>query len=177
MDADEANRDRSRVTIPEMWRALSWWERVVCTLAALLFLLAILVGEVSDHLSVSSVGWDLVLRLGDISALLLMASVPFGGATFVLLTRRWRPGEWSQVWSRFQRLWQLWSVRALVVGASVLVALCVGYSVIDLVIPPGQMLPNPPPLPFIAAAALVLGGTLLTLPEIIVRKTRANRQV
>jgi hypothetical protein len=127
MDADQANRDRSRVSIPEIWRALLWWERVVCTLAALLFLLAMLVSEVSDHLSVNS---DVVLRLGDISTLLLIASLPFCGATFVLLTRRWRPGEWSQVWSRFRRLWQLWSVRALVVGASVLVASCAGYIVI-----------------------------------------------
>jgi hypothetical protein len=172
MDADQTNRDRGRMRIPEMWRALPWRERVVCALAALLFLLAFLVGEVSDHLSVSSVGWDVVLRLDTISSLLMCASFLFFVPTVVLGMRRWSP----DVWSECRRLW---SLRAVLVGGSVFAAFGVWDTVTDLATPSDQIPPNPPTfltVLAVAAMGLAFAGVLLALPEVIVRKTRAKRR-
>lgn len=59
MGADQANGDRGRVPIAELWRLLPRWERVVYVLAAVLFLLSFLVTELAEHLPS---GWSAGIR-------------------------------------------------------------------------------------------------------------------
>lgn len=106
MDAHHANRDRGGMRISELWRPLPWWERGVYVLAALLFLLSILLTVVSEHLPDNLSGEvyaTLNRRLPDIDTLLLVASFPFLAATIVLAVRRRSP----DVWHVFRRLWSV----------------------------------------------------------------------
>lgn len=175
MDAHHANRDRGGMRISELWRPLPWWERGVYVLAALLFLLSILLTVVSEHLPDNLSGEvyaTLNRRLPDIDTLLLVASFPFLAATIVLAVRRRSP----DVWHVFRRLW---SVRAILVGMSVLFAISAWQCIIELATPPDRIPPNLPSflvVPALAALALVLGGVLVAAPEVFVRMAQAKRR-
>lgn len=170
MDADPASRDGGRLSkLTELWRPLPWWERAIYLLTVIPVLLAFFMDELTKHLQA---GWILNERLMEISTLLLFACFPFGVATIFLASRRWRPEE-----GRFLR--QLWSLRAIVVGVSVLFALGAWETVIELATPPDRIAPNLPsfltPLVY-AAGGLVIAGVLLALPEVIVRLLRTTRR-
>lgn len=173
MDGDYASGDRIREKISKLWRPLPWRERIVYVLTILLFVLAFLLQELTDHLPAQWVGdGTLNLRLPQIEILLLIACFPMFVATFVLAMRRWRPEEWHV----FRRLW---SARAILVGLSVMVAFFVYDSVIGLATPADQIPPYLPSflaVPFIAAASLVFVGMVIAAPEAIVRMERAKRR-
>lgn len=177
MDADHAASDRDRrfrTKISALWRPLPWWERAVYVLAVILFVLAFLLTELTDHLPDGWRGemhWTLNLRLPEIDSLLLTACFPFLVATFALGLRRWRP----DIWRDFRRLW---SMRLVLVGLSVSLAFSTWQSVVELATPPDQIAPYLPSflaVPAIAAGGLFLVGALLMVPEIIVRLSRAQR--
>jgi hypothetical protein len=140
MDADHANPDRGRMKISELWRPLPWWERVVYLLAALLFLL----GFLPDGVLTGRGDAILNLRVPEIESLLLTASFPFVVATCVFAMQRWRPDDWRD----FRRLS---SMRAVLVGASVLFAFGFCDSVIELATPADRIRPN---LPFVPRGAV-----------------------
>lgn len=175
MDTAHANRDRGRMTISELWRPLPWWERAIYLLAALLFLLATAVGILTDHLPDALRGEMRAIlntRLPDIDTLLVVASFPFLVATCILALRRWQP----DVWPVFRRLW---SMRAILVGMSVLFAIFAWQCIIELTTPLDRIPPNLPSflvVPALAAMVLVLGGVLLAAPEVFLRMSRAKRR-
>lgn len=173
MDADQAARDRGRMRIAELWRPLPWWERVIYVLAVLLLLLAFLATVLSDHASRSWGEWGAMRRLEDTGILLLAVLFPFGVATGCLAMRRWGPEHWRV----FRRSW---SVRAVLVGSSVLFGLAGWDSAIGLATPvdriPPPNLPSFLAVPLCAAAGLLIVGATLALPEMIVRASPARRR-
>jgi hypothetical protein len=176
MDAEHANHDRGRRTeFSALWRSFPWWERVVYVLAVLLFLPVFCLEVLTEHLQAQwhgQVHWILIQRLLQIDLLLLTACAPFLVAAGMLAMRRWRPETWRDVR-------RLWSLRAVLVGLGVLLAVSAWDTVVELATPPDQLPPNLPSFPdvlAIAAGGLVLVGGMLGVPEVIVRLSRAQRQ-
>src|SRR5579859_2797463 len=176
--ADHADRARSRGRRTEfsaLWRPLPWWERVVYVLAVLLLVLVFFLEVVTQHLPAGWRGpmrWTLNQRLPQLDLLLLTACVPFLMAACMLAMRRWRPEEWREIR-------RLWSLRAVLVGLSVLLAVSAWETVSELATPPDQIPPTLPlflAVPEIAAGGLALVGGMLVVPEVIVRLSRAQRQ-
>jgi hypothetical protein len=176
MDADQATRDRGRLRrIAELWRPLPWWERVVYVLAALLFALAVLTTELSDHAFGHPIGWGewgTWNRLVEISILLLAVCYPVGVATCCLALRRWSP----EYWRAFRRSW---GIRAVLVGFSVLYGFAGWDSAVGLATPAGRIPPTTPTwlgVLVIAAVGLAIVGGVVAGPEISWRMSLAKRQ-
>jgi hypothetical protein len=154
-----------------VWRAAPWWERVIYVLAMLLTALVVLLQQLTDHFP-AVWRWEMNPRFGDLGIYLELVWFPVFLAAVVFGLGRQAPSSWRD-------LWQLWSMRMILIGSSVLYAYLVWYwGIQPLLFGPDAFLPHLPTLadvPLFAGCALLLVGMLLAAPELIVRTVRAKR--